>query len=88
VPPGTDTARPAPSATSASTSAATGPATRVEGADAGPTACRTNADCPDGGVCNCRCPPGPELCNGPVDACGDCAKRKMVGVCLRDCEGG
>jgi hypothetical protein len=60
----------------------------VGGADAGPKACTKNADCLGDGVCNCRCAPAPAHCDGPIDVCGDCWKYKMVGVCLRDCEGG
>lgn len=59
-------------------------------ADAGPAppSCTKNADCPNGGVCNCRCPAAPKPCDGPADACGDCAKRNMGGVCLPSCQGG
>jgi hypothetical protein len=53
----------------------------------GQKACTVNADCPGGQVCNCRCAPGVP-CNGPADACGDCGKLKMIGVCLPSCEGG
>ena len=49
--------------------------------------CTTDADCSAGGTCNCRCAEG-QPCDGPADACGDCAARNMVGVCRAGCGGG
>jgi hypothetical protein len=77
-----------PTPTALATAAGGGATTSVGSTGAAPAACTTNADCRGGGVCNCRgCAPG-QPCAQIVDACGDCGKRKMVGVCLRDCEGG
>ena len=57
------------------------------GSNTSAEACTVDADCSGGGHCNCRCVPG-EACDGPADACGDCAQWNMTGICLPSCEGG
>ncbi|NUO49789.1 MAG: hypothetical protein HOV80_13115 [Polyangiaceae bacterium] len=82
------TSEPTSASTAEATSAtAAAPTATASASSSAPKACTTNADCAPGGTCNCRCAAG-QPCDGPVDACGDCAKHKMVGVCLPSCEGG